>query len=238
MKHTNIIKPVLNDSDIDKISEWLLTSANIDEHKGLLARLRLMMLEYECAIKEIVTKLEILNLEMSLTSEHNPIQTIKSRMKTPKSIRNKLQKHNIEFSIENIEDNLLDIAGIRVIVGYIDDIYSVVDVLLRQDDITLVKCKDYIKNPKENGYRSLHLVVTVPVFFSNQKKLVNVEIQIRTIAMDFWASLEHSLRYKNESQIELDVLQQLKNAAEVISVTDKNMMELRKTIDQYDSLKE
>lgn len=161
-----------------------------------IVNFRELMMMYHSAIKEITTKLDILNDELSLGNRKNPIQFIKSRVKKPLSIVNKLESLEKEVSVESIMGSLDDVAGIRVICSFIDDVYRIAEMLTKQDDIVLIKAKDYIKNPKPNGYRSYHIIVEVPVFFSDRKQLVRVEIQIRTVAMDFWASLEHQLKYK------------------------------------------
>ncbi|MEG2481413.1 MAG: GTP pyrophosphokinase family protein, partial [Clostridia bacterium] len=158
---------------------------------------RELMMKYSSAIREITTKLQILNDELSLQNQNNPIESIKSRVKRPVSILNKLKRKGIEPSIENIMLTLSDVAGIRVICPFIDDIYKVVAMLAKQDDVTVIAVKDYIKHPKENGYRSYHMIVEIPVFFSDQKQPIRVEIQVRTVAMDFWASLEHQMKYKH-----------------------------------------
>ncbi len=158
--------------------------------KGLVEMQQL----YSSAIKEISTKLEILDNEFKVKYSHNPIHNLNSRVKKPYSILGKLQKKGLEDDILSAVEHIHDIAGIRVVCNYVNDVYKLEELLLRQDDITLVKRKDYIKNPKENGYRSLHIVVSVPVFLSEETKNVPVEVQIRTIAMDFWASLEHQLK--------------------------------------------
>lgn len=159
---------------------------------------RELMMMYNCAIREVRTKLEVLNDELSIRNSRNPIEFIESRIKRPLSIVDKLKRYGEPVNVESIERSLNDVAGIRVICPFIDDIYSVADMLLSQDDITLIKKKDYIENPKPNGYRSLHLILEVPVFFSNQKKPMRVEVQIRTIAMDFWSSVDHQLKYKHD----------------------------------------
>ena len=161
-------------------------------------KFREMMMMYSCAIKEVKTKLQVLNDELSITRKRNPIEFIKSRIKQPTSIASKLKRKGCPVTVESAMDVLSDVAGVRVICAFIDDIYKVADMLTAQDDIELIKRKDYIKNPKMNGYRSLHLIVEVPVFFSDHKELMRVEVQIRTIAMDFWASLEHQLKYKKD----------------------------------------
>jgi len=158
----------------------------------------LLMSYYECAIMEIETKFRVLNHELSLEYDNNPIESIKTRVKSYDSILKKIRRKNIPLNLQAIEENLKDIAGVRVICSFPDDIYKLAESFLKQDDITLIERKDYIKNPKPSGYRSLHLIVQVPIFLQNEKKMVNVEVQFRTIAMDFWASLDHKMRYKKE----------------------------------------
>jgi len=185
---------------------------------------------YSSAIREITTKLENLNDEFKYTKDRNPIHQIKSRVKTPMSIFHKLQRRGHELSVESARTNLTDIAGVRVICSYINDIYLIADLLASQDDIEVIRRSDYIKAPKPNGYRSLHLIVTVPVFLSNRKEVVNVEVQIRTIAMDFWASLEQDLTYKLPDRKTEAVLKQLKECADVIAETDLRMQDLYNNI--------
>ena len=196
-----------------------------------IVNFRELMMMYHSAIREVTTKLEILNDELSLDSEKNPIQFIKSRVKEPMSIVSKLNKLDKEFSVESIMTNLNDVAGIRVISSFIDDVYNIADMLVKQDDIVLIDAKDYIKNPKANGYRSYHLIIEVPVFFSQEKQMVRVEIQIRTVAMDFWASLEHQLKYKKNLKGSKKIEDELKECAETISQTDLKMMNIRNEIE-------
>lgn len=158
---------------------------------------------YRCAIMEVETKFKVLNEEFSLMYDGNPIEAIKSRIKSNESILRKIIRRDLPFDLDALEENLDDIAGVRVICSFVDDIYKLADCFMRQDDITLIKMKDYIKNPKPSGYRSLHLIVAVPIFLENEKKLVKVEVQLRTIAMDFWASLEHKLRYNKKIDPEM-----------------------------------
>jgi len=181
---------------------------------------------YLSATREIVTKFENLNSEFKSSHERNPIHSIHSRVKTPMRIVNKLQKRGLEISVESARNNLTDIAGVRVICPYIDDIYLVANMLLSQNDIELIRTSDYIKYPKPNGYRSLHHIVTVPVFLSTKVEIVNVEIQLRTIAMDFWASLEHELAYKLAEGTNESVFSELKGCAEEIADIDKRMQHL------------
>ena len=181
-----------------------------------------IMMIYESAIKQIETKLEILNKESSVNRTRNPISTVKSRIKSPESI----EKRGLPINFESMMKNLNDIAGVRVICPYISDIYSVRDMLLKQPDLTLIKENDYIESPKESGYRSLHLVMEIPVYLSKTEHHVRVEIQLRTIAMDFWASLEHQLHYKNSAKVPDSVRRELFRCAETIAMTDREMEEI------------
>jgi putative GTP pyrophosphokinase len=191
-----------------------------------------LMMMYDCAIREVKTKLEVLNAELSVRYKRNPIEFISSRIKKPASIAKKLQKKGKQVSVSAIEATLSDVGGIRVICSFVDDIYEIASMLVRQDDIILVEQKDYINEPKENGYRSLHLIIEIPVFFSDQKKMMRVEVQIRTIAMDFWASLEHQLRYKHVINNEEEINRELKECAEVIAATDIKMLRIRNKIQE------
>lgn len=189
-----------------------------------------IMMMYNCAIREVQTKLEVLNDDLSIRRKRNPIKFIKSRIKTPESIADKLIRRGFDVSVEAVEENLHDVAGIRVVCSFIDDIYDVASMLTKQDDIVLLETKDYIANPKPNGYRSLHLIVEIPVFFSDVKKSLKVEVQIRTIAMDFWASLEHQMKYKRDIADAQEIVEELKQCADVIAATDVRMQGIRKRI--------
>ncbi len=186
-----------------------------------------LMTHYYCAIREVTTKLEVLNDELSIKSKHSPIEDIRSRVKSPESIAKKLQKKGLELNTANIIRNLDDVAGIRVICSFVDDIFDIAKMLTCQDDITLIESKNYIKFPKENGYRSLHLIVEIPIFLSTGKKPMRVEVQIRTIAMDFWASLEHQLKYKKNIPNAEEISLELKECADIISATDLRMQDIR-----------
>lgn len=190
-----------------------------------------MLMTYSCAIKEIRTKFEVLNTEFNIRYQRNPINFINTRLKRSSSIAGKLERLHLPLSVENIENNIHDIAGVRVICSYVDDIYLLAKSLIQQDDIELIRQKDYIANPKPNGYRSLHLIVSVPVFFANQTKKVEVEVQIRTIAMDFWASLEHQLKYKHEIANAEEIGKELKACADSIASTDLRMLGIRQKIE-------
>lgn len=178
---------------------------------------------YEAGIKEVKTKLEILDDEFKIKHDHNPIHHMEYRLKSVRSILGKLVKRGLEVSLESIVINLTDIAGVRVICNYVSDVYKIADMLIKQSDIKLIKKKDYIKHPKNNGYRSLHLVVEVPIFLAEKVQPIPVEIQIRTIAMDFWASLEHHLRYKADNEVPDGVRDELIECAKTISNLDYKM---------------
>ena len=180
--------------------------------------------KYDAAIKEMKTRFEILDADLEYRFNRNPIHHMESRLKTPKSVFEKLQRYEVPITLQSVEEHILDVAGMRVIVSYIDDVYAMVKVLSMQDDLKIVKVKDYIKNPKPNGYRSLHVIVKVPVYFLDRKQYVPVEIQFRTVAMDFWASLEHTLKYKQDVQLEgIDMFDELKNCSEIIEDVERRM---------------
>ena len=189
-----------------------------------------LMAYYKCAIMEVETKFNVLNEECSLTQERNPISSIKSRLKSPDSIFNKLKKLNVEPTVENIEKTLNDVAGVRVICNFEDDVYMLAQSLLMQDDISLIIKKDYIDAPKPNGYRSLHLIVSVPIFLQYEKREMKVEIQIRTLAMDCWATIEHQLRYKKNVNFTDDMSKELLICAKLGEEMDKRMESIRKEI--------
>ncbi len=181
---------------------------------------------YSSAAREITTKLENLNDEFRFVKDRNPIHIITDRVKSPRSIFRKLSQRGFEISVESARKNLTDIAGVRVICSYIDDVYLIADLLTAQNDIAVLRRSDYIKEPKPNGYRSLHLIVTVPVFLSEGAELVKVEIQIRTIAMDLWASLEHELSYRLASGKKESIAKELKDCADIISNIDLRMQNI------------
>ena len=191
-----------------------------------------LMMYYECALMEIETKLKVLNNEFALRHNRNPFEAIKCRIKKPASIVEKMKKKGLDVTIDNIENNLSDIAGIRVICSFPEDIYAVSELLTKQDDITVIQTKDYIRNPKPNGYRSLHLIVEIPIFLSNEKKPVKVEVQFRTIAMDFWASLDHKLKYKRDNLRHPELIaQELKKCADTANAMDYKMQEIRNMLE-------
>lgn len=212
-------------TEIERITGYRIDGSILGLLKSNAESMRLLMTQYRCAIMEIETKFKVLNEQFSLTNERNPIETIKTRLKSPESIIEKLNRRGLELSVDSIEKNLNDVAGIRVICPFVDDIYILCDCLLSQDDIKLIRKKDYIENPKPNGYRSLHLIIEVPIFLAEEKKHMRVEVQLRTIAMDFWASLEHRLRYKKNLPQDLaeQLAFELNQCAQISSTLDYRM---------------
>ena len=190
---------------------------------------------YEAAIHQVQTKLEILDSEFHIRHSRNPIHHMQSRMKTLPSIMEKLNRRQQPVNLQSAQDNLTDIAGIRVICSYINDIYTIADLLTGQDDVRVIKRRDYIRNPKPNGYRSLHLVVEVPVYLEEGRVTAPVEVQIRTIAMDFWATLEHELRYKNLTQVPEDINRELLQVASDIAVMDQKMQSICSRVEALDA---
>ena len=186
---------------------------------------------YSAAMKEVQTKLEILDDEFQMKHRRNPIHHIESRLKSTQSIMEKLRRKNHPVSMQSAVENLTDIAGIRVICSYVQDVYTVAQLLTTQDDVRLIKTRDYIRAPKANGYRSLHLIVEIPVFLQEGRVMVPVEVQIRTIAMDFWASLEHSLRYKAAGLVPEDICAELQEVGHDIALLDQKMQSIHDRID-------
>ena len=193
-----------------------------------------MLMNYQCAVMEVETKFNILNNRLSIQGEHNPIESIKSRVKSLDSIALKLDKKKLPITVESVEENLKDVAGVRVVCSFVDDIYRIEECFLAQEDVTLITRKDYIKNPKPSGYRSLHLVVKTPIYTENGKKDMFVEVQMRTIAMDFWASLEHKLRYKKNLNPETaeQLARELEACAEESAKLDDKMLQIRNRISE------
>ena len=220
---------------MDNRPEYTLSREHLIQFETMAVQFRDLMMEYECAMLEVQTKLEVLNKELSLLHCRNPFESIKSRLKSPESIFGKLDRNGLAYSVENIERCLNDIAGIRVICSFTEDIYMLVDCLVAQDDIILVKKKDYIANPKPNGYRSLHVILDIPIFLTNEKKHMRVEVQFRTIAMDFWASLEHKLKYKKNIKNAESISEELRYCSDIISQLDRRMEQIRKRIDNNET---
>ena len=224
MQTTPPINKELLDSLLDEDTlQWLQSQANA------FAKL---MAYYKCAIMEIETKFNVLNAEFSLQHDRNPIESIKSRLKKLYSIKEKLERRNYPVTLDSIENNLYDVAGVRVICSFPEDVYMLADALLKQDDVQLLYKKDYIANPKPNGYRSLHLIVQVPIFLAHEKRLMKAEIQLRTIAMDFWASLEHRLKYKKDFAFTESMAQELLACAEMSAQLDMRMDAIRRQVAQ------
>ncbi len=191
-----------------------------------------LMMRFNCALLEVKTKFEVLDREFSVRFRRNPVESIKTRIKEPLSILDKLNRKGLPVSIQSIEDNIFDVAGVRIICSFLDDIYAMADMLAKQDDITVVKVKDYILAPKENGYRSLHYIVEVPIFLSDTKYPMKVEVQFRTIAMDFWASLEHKLKYKHDITNAQEIALELKACSEDIAAVDRRMQDIHRRIQE------
>lgn len=208
----------------------LVIPESLDKHLGSVQEFKEFMMRYSSALREIRTKFEVLNDHLSVAYNRNPIEMIKSRVKMPNSILKKLQKRGLEISYSSIEKNIHDVAGIRIICSFVNDIYEVAQMLVSQDDVKLLEVKDYIKNPKPNGYRSYHMIVEIPVFFTNNKMNIKVEVQLRTIAMDFWASLEHKIHYKKDLPNSEEIVAQLKECAELITAADLKMQEINDKI--------
>lgn len=211
----------INVTYAQKFNEWM---------KKYAIPYREMMSFYTCAIMEVETKFRVLSEDLSFSVERNPIETIHTRLKSPESIMNKLIRRDIPLSMESIEENLNDIAGVRVVCTFQSDIYTLAESFLSQDDVTLIARKDYFQNPKPNGYRSLHLIVSVPIFLHNEKKSMKVEVQLRTLAMDLWASTEHKIRYKKDNYISPADNQALLECAHSCSEIDRKLEEIYKHI--------
>lgn len=215
-----VVKTLVNNNALDRIEEDMMP-------------LKRLMAYYQCAIMEVETKFKVLNQEFSLEYDRNPIETIKTRLKSTESIVKKLVKRDFPLTVKSIEDNLNDVAGVRVVCSFVEDIYLLADCLLQQDDVKLIQVKDYIKNPKPNGYRSLHLIVMVDVYFSDHKAQVPVEMQFRTIAMNFWASTEHQLRYKKDIEFTEEMHNELRHCSELMAEADERMQKLAEQLPAF-----
>lgn len=207
---------------------------SLEEMKKSKDEAERMMCYYRCALLETETKFRVLNEQFSLEHERNPINSIQARIKSPDSIIEKLIRRNLDINIKTIEKNLNDIAGIRVVCSFIDDVYFLADCLSKQDDVKIIEVKDYIKSPKANGYRSLHIIIEIPIFLQQEKRMMKVEVQLRTIAMEFWSSLEHKLRYKKDisPDIETKISAELFECAEISTSLDKRMQAVRNFIEK------
>ena len=200
--------------------------------KEIMQQYNRLMAYYRCAMMEVETKFNVLNEEFSLRYDRNPISGIKSRLKSLDSIKGKLERKGLPFAWKSIEEHILDVAGVRIVCSFVDDVYLLAEALLKQDDITLIEKKDYIANPKANGYRSLHLIVAIPIYLEHEKRVMPVEIQLRTIAMDFWASLEHQLRYKKDFDFTEDMVKELQDCADLSARLDARMDLLRQRVEE------
>ncbi|MFJ7973472.1 GTP pyrophosphokinase family protein [Psychrobacillus sp. NPDC096389] len=202
----------------------------LEQFKQMRKNMTRLMLIYKFALAELETKIEILQEEFLMIHEYNPIEHTSSRLKSPESIMKKLGRKGKEISVNSIRENVKDIAGLRITCSFISDIYQIYEMLRNQSDLKILNVKDYIQNPKNNGYKSLHLLVEIPVFMSDCKELVTVEVQIRTIAMDFWASLEHKIFYKYDQFVPERLLKELKEAADSAYALDQKMERLHNEI--------
>lgn len=219
-KHlTKILLSALSEKDV---KEWIQKYST--PYKQLMSY-------YQCAIMEVETKFNVLNEEMSMQYDRNPIESIKSRLKSPESIMDKIQRKNLPLTVDAIEDNINDIAGVRVICSFQSDIYALAEAFLKQDDIRLIARKDYIQKPKDNGYRSLHLIVEIPIFLHSEKKLMKVEVQFRTISMDWWASLEHKICYKKNVPGYEQIYCDLRDCADIGASLDERMELIQRRVD-------
>ena len=223
-KVTDIVEMFTGENSKQKAKDFEILLKNGNKFQKLMAY-------YKCAIMEVETKFKVLNESLSLRYDHNPIETIKTRLKDPKSIIDKVIRKGMDCTWTTIEKEMNDIAGIRVVCTFIEDVYMVAEYLMKQDDITLVEYKDYIKSPKENGYRSLHVIVSIPIFLANEKRMMKVEVQFRTMAMDFWASLEHKLRYKKDLECTEEIEKELKECAETSAKLDEKMQYIKNKIE-------
>ncbi|MCE4050017.1 MULTISPECIES: GTP pyrophosphokinase family protein [Bacillaceae] len=220
-----------NNESLLSLNDW-----SLDDLSNELIEWKNNLIVYRFALEEVNTKLKILNEEFQFIHNHNPIEHIKSRIKDPRGIMVKLNRKGLDITVENAKEHIHDIAGVRITCSFISDIYDIYEMLKKQSDIKIVEVKDYIENPKPNGYKSLHLIVKIPVFLSNGMEEVYVEVQIRTIAMDFWASLEHKIYYKFDKGIPNHLLAELKEAADAAHELDVKMKKIKDRVDIYQTV--
>lgn len=227
----NNVGNILAEQIAGRVGNSQLSLEEIKRSKDAAER---MMCYYRCALLETETKFRVLNEQFSLQHERNPINSIQTRIKSPDSIIEKLMRRNLVLNINSIEKNINDIAGIRVVCSFIDDVYFLADCLAKQDDVKIIEVKDYIKSPKANGYRSLHIIIEIPIFLQEEKRMMKVEVQLRTIAMEFWSSLEHKLRYKKDisPDIEAKISEELFECAEISTSLDNRMQAVRNFIEE------
>ena len=220
-KNEHLEKLLISQLPKQEVKEWL---------QEFSAPFKELIAYYRCAMMEVATKFNVLSEELSLEYDRNPIETVKSRIKSIESITDKLLRKDLDLTVENIEKYIYDVAGIRVICAFPADIYAISDALLRQDDVRLIEVKDYIKNPKSNGYRSLHLIIEIPIFLHDEKRYMKVEVQFRTISMDWWASLEHKIKYKKDVAHQNLIEKELLECAEIASDLDERMEQIYKYV--------
>jgi len=227
----NNVGNVLAEKIAGSVGNIQLSLEEMKKYKDAAER---MMCYYRCALLETETKFRVLNEQFSLQHERNPINSIQTRIKSPDSIIEKLIRKDLVLNINSIEKNINDIAGIRVVCSFIDDVYFLADCLAKQDDVKIIEVKDYIKSPKANGYRSLHIIIEIPIFLQQEKRMMKVEVQLRTIAMEFWSSLEHKLRYKKDisPDIETKISTELFECAEISTSLDNRMQAVRNFIEE------
>lgn len=216
--------------DVFSVSEAEMLLPQTSDHLDMAQQYRQIMFFYEAGIQQVTAKLEILNKEFQYCNDRNPIESIKSRVKSSDSIIEKMRKKGLPLTISCMMNNIYDIAGVRVVCPFITDVYHVARMLMNQTDVEVLRVKDYIETPKDNGYRSLHLILMVDVFFSDQKRKVPIELQLRTIAMNFWASTEHQLRYKKQKEFTPDMHKQLKRCADLMARADRKMQRLAENL--------
>ena len=236
------MRDIMNDEQQNTLASKLLNDENLKKISQNILPVETLMSYYRCAIMEVETKFKVLNEQFSLRYDKNPIETIKTREKSMNSIIKKLKKKNLPITLTSIEEEIHDVAGIRVICSFIDDVYLIADCFLKQDDIQVIEVKDYIKYPKPSGYRSLHLIIEIPIFLANEKKMMKVEVQLRTLAMDLWASQEHKLRYKKKipPHMQDQIQQELYKVSQTLNDIDLHMEKMNKTMvdNQYHHLAE
>ncbi len=235
------LAPILRDTRQAKVKDIVPADLSVEEAVAAFRRnlvgWRRLYTYYNCAMLEVETKFRVLNEQFSLQYDRNPIEAIKTRVKSVESIAAKMMRKHLPLNLQSVEESISDVAGVRVICSFLDDIYLLARCLTEQDDVTLLCTKDYIKNPKPNGYRGLHLIVEVPIFLQNEKRPMKVEVQFRTIAMDCWASLEHKLRYKKNlsEKIVAETDEKLKSCAALTAVLDQTMQEIRGQIEKSEN---
>lgn len=231
-KDTIFKKSIIAQEQAQQVAE-LFSGGEIEQLEAHFLDVKQLMSCFRCAILEVETKFKVLDEQLSLQYERNPIDSITSRLKSPESIYEKIMRKHLPPDIRSIEEHLSDVAGVRVVCSFVNDVYMLADCLLRQDDVKLIKMKDYIKNPKPNGYRSLHLIIEIPIFLTNEKKMMKVEVQLRTVAMDLWASLEHKIYYKKtmDEQTAKMAAAELSECAAMCATLDSKMQKIRDDVE-------